>query len=159
MNPMAPARKINSIMRKEGPSLSVAESCTGGLVSKLLTDVPGSSEFFSGGVVSYSNEVKARVLGVTPATLEDHGAVSPETAREMAEGILALMGTDLSVAITGIAGPSGGSAAKPVGLVYIAVAGKNRETGVKKFRFSGSREEIRESSAAAALEMLLTLLK
>ncbi len=159
MNLMALAKEINSIMRKEGLTLSVAESCTGGLVSKLLTDVPGSSDFFAGGIISYSNEVKARVLGVTPATLEGHGAVSPETAREMAEGVLELVGTDLSVAITGIAGPSGGSAAKPVGLVYIALAGKNRETSVKKFRFSGSREEIRESSAAAAIEMLLAILK
>ncbi len=150
------ARDAASLLKKKGLTLALAESCTGGLLSKVLTDIPGSSSYYKGGVVSYSNDIKEKLLNVKPETLEKHGAVSAGTAREMAEGALKNLGADISLAITGIAGPAGGTAAKPVGLVYIALSAKGKTTEVKKFRLKGRREEIRKEAAKAALDMLLT---
>ncbi len=156
MKPSTLAEETGLRLRERGLSLSVAESCTGGLVSKLITDVPGSSAYYAGGVITYSNALKEKLLGVRPETLRTFGAVSAETAAEMAEGALHSLSTDIAISVTGIAGPSGGTTEKPVGLVFMALASKDRETIVNEFRFSGSREEIREEAATAALDMLLT---
>ncbi len=135
-------------------TLACAESCTGGLVAKRITDVPGASDVLLGGVVSYSNEVKRSVLGVSEQTLRDHGAVSAECAREMAEGVRSALGSDYGVSTTGIAGPDGGTAEKPVGLVYIAVA-TERGTTVRELRLNGDRAHVRHITANNVLSMLI----
>jgi PncC family amidohydrolase len=137
-----------------GLTVSAAESCTGGLIAKTITDIPGSSGYFAGGVVSYSNEAKRRLLGVPYAILEAHGAVSAQVARAMALGARERFGADLAVSVTGVAGPDGGTAAKPVGLTYVAVADAEG-VEVRRFTWSGDRAANREESARAALEMLL----
>lgn len=144
---------VAGLLQEQQKTVSLAESCTGGLLSKLLTDVAGSSGYFWGSVISYSNEAKRKVLGVKGKTLSLYGAVSEETAIEMAEGIMKLAATDLGIGITGIAGPGGGSETKPVGLVYIGVAGK-QHTGVQCFKFIGSRTTIRTLAAKFALDLL-----
>ena len=133
-------------------TVAVAESCTGGLVAERLTRVPGSSGFFLGGVVCYSNEVKTRFVGVPAEMIATHGAVSKPVAQALAEGIRRRAGASLGLGITGIAGPSGGTAEKPVGLVFIALA-DDRSTEVRQFRFPGERERVRMWSSVAALEM------
>jgi PncC family amidohydrolase len=137
-----------------GLSVATAESCTGGLVAKLITDVAGSSGYFRGGVVSYADESKTRLLGVPADQLAAHGAVSAQVARSMATGALTRTGADLAVAVTGVAGPGGGSPAKPVGLTYIAVASA-AEVQVRRFVWAGDRSANREASARAAVELLL----
>lgn len=144
-------------LRALGHTVSLAESCTGGGLGARITSVPGSSEVFLGGVVAYTNRVKQNLLGVDAETLIDHGAVSAECAREMALGVLARLGSTWSLSITGIAGPGGGSAEKPVGLVYIGLAGQGGVEAVEH-RFAGSREIIRQRSGQAALAMLLAKL-
>lgn len=134
-------------------TIACAESCTGGLLTSRLTDVPGSSEYVMGSVVSYTNEVKAGLLGVDRETLRTLGAVSEPVARQMAEGVRRCIGTSLGVGITGIAGPGGGSAEKPVGLVYIAVAGE-KGTIVKKNLFTGTRRQIKFRTTQTALDMV-----
>ena len=132
--------------------LAAAESCTGGMISKLITDCAGASECFLGGVIAYSNQIKTDILGVMPKTLEENGAVSEKTCLEMAAGIKRLTGADIGVAVTGIAGPGGGSDDKPVGTVYISIcsgAGK-----VKAYSFTGSRDKIRNMAALYALDMV-----
>lgn len=136
-----------------GLQVATAESCTGGLLAAALTSVPGASDVFACGVVSYSNESKIRLLGVEAATLASHGAVSGETALAMARGMRERGGADLAISITGIAGPGGGSAEKPVGLVYIGLA-DGSAARAKENRFAGSREEIRRQAAEAALAIL-----
>ena len=140
-------------LKKIRKTLAVAESCTGGLVSERITRIPGSSSYFLGGVVSYSNEIKSIGLSVPPLLLRRHGAVSPQIAQAMAEGIRRLAGSDFGLAVTGIAGPTGGSKGKPVGLVYIALnwAGGTRMT---ESRFSGNRAIIRFKASQAALNLL-----
>jgi len=140
-------------LRRRGQTLATAESCTGGLVSARLTDVPGASEVFVGGVVSYSNEVKEHQLGVPLADLVDHGAVSEEVARAMATGARDHLGADWGVGITGIAGPSGGTEDKPVGLVFWAVAGP-RGTRAEHRVFPGDRAIVREWSLNHSLDLL-----
>lgn len=147
------AEDLAGILLMKGRTMSVAESCTGGMIGSRITAVPGSSSYFLGGVISYSNDSKERLLGVSRATLEEHGAVSPQTAAEMAAGVRSLLGSDVSVAVTGIAGPDGGTAGKPVGLVYIAVCGDGMD-GVRGFRMDGDRTAVRSSAAEAALRML-----
>lgn len=117
-------RKIGEILKKREKTVATTESCTGGLVSSLLTDVSGSSEYIFANFVTYSNEAKMKYLGVSEETLKKYGAVSEQTAKEMAEGLLKESGCDYALATTGIAGPSGGSAEKPVGLMYIGLADK-----------------------------------
>ena len=136
----------------------MAESCTGGLISHLITNVPGSSDYFVLGTVTYSNNAKMRILGVSKIILESFGAVSSECARAMAEGVKNVGRSDLGLAVTGIAGPGGGSPAKPVGLVFIGLA-TEKTTSVKEFRFTGSRLEIKEQTARSALEMVWGHLK
>lgn len=138
-------------------TMCCAESCTGGLIGAAMTDMPGSSEYFLGSAVVYSNESKMKLLGVREETLAAHGAVSEETAREMALGAVGLFGADVSVAVTGIAGPDGGSASKPVGLVYIAVSDGSRVV-VTENRFEGGRQQIRDSTVQEACGLLKDLI-
>lgn len=147
------ALRLQEICLARGLTVATAESCTGGLVAHLITEVPGSSGYLRGGVVAYSDAVKAALLGVPDATLRAHGAVSAQTAAAMAAGVRERLGSDLGVAVTGIAGPDGGSGAKPVGLVYIAVAG-GREPTVRRFLWPHDREGNKRASAEAALAML-----
>ncbi len=138
---------------KKDISIALAESCTGGLLSTYVTDVPGSSAVFWGGIISYSNEAKINLLGVAPKTLETYGAVSPETAEEMAKGVKKISQADLGLAITGIAGPGGGSQEKPVGTVYIALA-SDRNVRVKRLAFVGDRSSIRILAAKSGLDII-----
>ncbi|NLU45640.1 MAG: CinA family protein [Euryarchaeota archaeon] len=148
---------IHELLVGRGATVSLAESCTGGLAGYLLTMRPGASGFFVGSAVVYSNEAKERVLGVSAATLEAFGAVSPETAVEMAVGARRLFGSDYAAAVTGIAGPDGATDGKPVGMVCIA-ATDGRETLVRENRFGGDREAVRQASAAATLSLLAELM-
>ena len=148
---------VGEWLTARGETLAVAESCSGGLIAHRITNVPGSSSYFLGGLVAYSNDVKAALLGVSPAVLEEHGAVSEPVARQMVEGVRDRFGSDFGAAVTGIAGPGGGSAEKPVGLVYIAVAGNNGSR-VERCHFSGDREEVKAQTAETALKMLLEIL-
>ena len=139
-------------------TLATAESCTGGLVGAALTDLPGSSAWYRGGVIASANELKTGLLGVPPELLAAHGAVSAPTAQAMAAGARSRTGADFAIAITGIAGPSGGSPEKPVGLVFIAVAGP-AAAAAYEHRFAGSRADIRAAAAEAALRHLLDSLR
>ncbi|MFZ5353756.1 MAG: competence/damage-inducible protein A [Bacillota bacterium] len=144
---------VIKLLQHSNITISCAESCTGGLLSQRLTSVPGASKSFMNSIVTYSNEAKMKFLGVEEQTLSSHGAVSSETAYEMAEGIRRVSGTDIGVSITGIAGPDGGSAEKPVGLVYIGISYKDK-TEAHKFLFSGNREKIRYYSSTRALDLI-----
>lgn len=145
------------ICRAKGLRLAVAESCTGGLLGARLTAIPGSSDVFVGGVIAYSNEVKVRELGVVERSLAEHGAVSEQVVTEMATGARKRLGVDLALAITGIAGPGGGTPEKPVGLVWIAVAVGDR-VEAKRIQSWGDREEVRYRAAQAAMELARRLL-
>lgn len=134
-------------------TLATAESCTGGLIAKLITDLPGSSRYFSEGVVSYANSAKIRLLGLSKMLIEQQGAVSAESARAMATGLLQRSGVDLALATTGIAGPGGGTPLKPVGTVFIALATR-ASTWVKQYQFNGHREEVRTLTAYTALDWI-----
>ena len=147
------AATVGDMLRARKLTLALAESCTGGLLGKRITDVSGASEYFQTGFVTYANEAKTKWLGVKEKTLQAHGAVSEEVAREMAEGARAAAHSDVALSITGIAGPTGGSDAKPVGLVWTALATKD-ETRTRSFIMPGNREEIRERAAQMALALL-----
>ncbi len=144
---------VVSLLSRQGHTVALAESCTGGMVGKMLTDIPGSSASFWGGVMSYSNEAKTRILGVDEETLERYGAVSPETAKEMAREIRRLAGSTYGLSLTGIAGPEGGSAEKPVGLVYMGMATAEGEQ-VLELRLIGNRNRIRTLAAKSLLDWL-----
>jgi nicotinamide-nucleotide amidase len=146
--------RLGRLLRESGKTLAVAESCTGGLVAKLLTDVPGSSEYFLGGVVSYGNDAKRELLAVRRETLEEHGAVSSQAALEMARGALARFDADFAVAVTGIAGPDGGTPEKPVGTVYFALARRDGGETSKKREFNGDRAAVRQAASLFALELV-----
>ncbi|MFN8631809.1 MAG: CinA family protein [Chloroflexota bacterium] len=148
------ARRLQDACLGRGLTVATAESCTGGLVAHLITEVPGSSAYFVGGVVSYSNEVKRSALCVPGDALEAHGAVSAQVALAMAEGARERLGATLAVSVTGVAGPDGGTAAKPVGLVYIAVAGGHAPR-VQRHVWPHDREGNKRASAEAALRLLL----
>jgi nicotinamide-nucleotide amidase len=148
---------VLDLCRVQGLTLATAESCTGGLVAERLTSVPGSSDVFLGSVVAYSNEVKERELGVPGETLERHGAVSAETAAAMAAGARERLRADVAVAVTGIAGPDGGTEDKPVGLVFIHAEGLDGGRGLD-FHFAGDRESIRRRAAVTALHLVRRLL-
>lgn len=155
------AGELGEALKARGWTIGAAESCTGGLLLSTLTDVPGSSGYVQGGVVVYSNAMKARLLGVKEATLEAYGAVSEPVASEMAAGALALLGVQIALSVTGIAGPGGGSEEKPVGLVYIGAAwakGRAAVVEVNRHQWAGSREENKRLSVAAALQMALSVL-
>jgi nicotinamide-nucleotide amidase len=144
---------VGEALLGQGYRLAVAESCTGGLLAKRITDVPGSSRYFERGFVTYSNASKVALLGVTNADLERHGAVSAAVAEQMALGARNRASVEVGVSVTGIAGPKGGTPGKPVGLVFIAVAAP-RDTAVREYRFVGTRNTIRERSAQAALDLV-----
>ncbi len=151
---------IGQLLVERKRTLALAESCTGGLIAHKLTNIPGSSEYFERGVVTYSNEAKISLLDVSPNIIEKHGAVSAETAVAMADGIRWIAQTSYGVAVTGIAGPTGGTPEKPVGLVYIALASEQTETQWKRCQFSGERLSVKTRAAHTALNMLrLQLLK
>lgn len=149
---------IRDFMQERELLLATAESCTGGNIARLITSLPGSSSMFEGGAVTYSNAMKQALLGVNPETLEQHGAVSEETVREMAVGAKTNFRTDYAIAVSGIAGPEGGTPEKPVGLVWIAVAGKDQVVA-RKHLFGQDRAINIERSSAAALWMLWQLLQ
>lgn len=142
---------VGRLLRAQGLRLAVAESCTGGLIGHRLTSVPGSSGYFDRGLVVYSNKAKQELLGVPAKIIETHGAVSEETAVRMAQGVRAGSGVDLGLAVTGIAGPTGGTEEKPVGTIFIALAGPDG-VGAKRFRFSGRRDQITRMTAQTALD-------
>ena len=153
------AEELLSLLRQKGWRVATAESCTGGWIAKRLTDIPGSSDVFPGGVVSYSNEVKERLLAVPHETLEAHGAVSAPVAAAMAEGVCQTIGTEVGIAATGIAGPGGGSPTKPVGLVYLGIC-VNGQTEVIRLNINRnfSREQIRTATVGLAIEEAIALL-
>ncbi len=151
--------KVIDVLARGGMMLSVAESCTGGHISDIITDVPGASRCFAGGLVVYSNDLKGSILGIEDKTLMDHGAVSSETAVEMSKASLAVTGSDISLAVTGIAGPDGGTDEKPVGTVFISVHSATGEKAVKEYHLEGlERREFKEEVARRALKMLLDIL-
>lgn len=145
---------VGTLLKENKLRLAVAESCTGGLVAHLLTEVSGSSAYFSGGVVAYDNEIKERLLGVRRETLVSFGAVSRETAVEMARGVRLSLGTDIGLSTTGIAGPDGGTVEKPVGLVWIGLSRGNKESAWS-FIWEGDRQQNKLLTAHKALEMLI----
>jgi nicotinamide-nucleotide amidase len=148
-----------NLLREAGSTLTVAESCTGGLLGERLTKVPGSSDYFLGGVIVYTNRLKSELLGIPPALIEEHGAVSEPVARAMAEEVRRALRSDYGIGITGVAGPGGGSEEKPVGTVHIALAGPRAgspeiETAHRKMRFPGDRDRVRWFASQFALDML-----
>ena len=152
------AHTLAEALTQRREMLVCAESCTGGWIAKVLTDLPGSSAWFECGVVAYSYEAKESLLGVNPHTLEQHGAVSEETAAEMVSGALARFGATIAVAVTGIAGPSGGTPEKPVGTVWIAWKRRGGYAHAEVFRFDGDREAVRRQTVARALEGIRKIL-
>jgi len=150
---------VGGLLLRKRLTLAVAESCTGGLLGDRITDVPGSSVYFKEGIVAYSNEAKVRILGVREETLNEFGAVSRETALEMARRVQGISGADIGLATTGIAGPTGGTPEKPAGLVYIALVWAGRGVEIcNEFRFIGQRREIKENTVASALDILRRVL-
>ncbi|HSW88536.1 MAG TPA: CinA family protein [Candidatus Saccharimonadales bacterium] len=147
------AEEVGLLLKKNKLNLAIAESCTGGLVGDLITNISGSSDYFLGGIIAYDNRIKIEVLGVKRETIDLYGAVSEETAKEMASCVREKFGSDIAVSITGVAGPTGGSEEKPIGLTYIGLA--TRDTVIaKKFLWKGNRIENKEQSAKAALEII-----
>lgn len=150
--------QVGAALSKHSWTLALGESCTGGLVAHLVTEIAGSSEYFVGGVVAYSNPVKEAMLRVNPETLERFGAVSEQTAREMARGARAALGADVGLSVTGIAGPGGGTNEKPTGLTFVAVATPAWETA-ERHVWKGDRHQNKIDSAEAALSLLLKALR
>lgn len=151
---------VGRLLRAQGRRVAVAESCTGGLIASRLTDVPGSSEYVHAGWVAYHNEAKTALLGVDAGLIEAHGAVSEPVARALADGCRKLAGTDYGLGVTGIAGPGGGSSDKPVGTVYVALAGPGERLRVRRLNLPGDRERVKYFASQAALDLLRrTLLK
>ena len=147
------AEEVVELLKVDELTVTTAESCTGGLVAARLVDVPGVSEVFKQGFITYSNKAKRKLLNVKKTTLKDFGAVSEKTAREMAKGAILASGADAAIATTGIAGPDGGTEEKPVGLVYIGVSVRG-QMYVEEYHFEGERSEVRESTVQAALALL-----
>lgn len=154
---MTISQELGAVLRSKGMTIASAESCTGGKVGDMITSDPGSSDYFLGGVVSYSNDAKVDLLDVDPEVLRAEGAVSEAVARQMAEGVRRRLGADVGLATTGIAGPGGGSATKPVGLVYVAASVEGR-TLCRRHHFAGARDEVKKNSAEAVLSLALELL-
>lgn len=149
------AQQVLAAFNAKGKMLATAESCTGGMVAAALTDIAGSSAVVERGFVTYSNRAKAQLLGIDPAVIEAHGAVSQEVAEAMARGALAQSATDVAVAVTGIAGPDGGSADKPVGLVWFGLAAAGTPTTTDHVIFKGDRAAVRRQATEKALALLL----
>lgn len=155
---MSDAKAVLQALEMAGKTLATAESCTGGWVGKLLTDIPGSSKAYMGGVISYTNAVKQALLGVPHETLDAFGAVSEQTAKTMAEGVRRLLGSDLGASVTGIAGPDGDGSNRPVGLVYIAVSSNNK-TLCRELQLTGDRLAVRESACKELFSLILSVLE
>lgn len=153
------AKELSDRLRSRELSITTVESCTGGLVGACITALPGSSDIYPGGFITYSNELKQRMVGVSFATLKAHGAVSAQTAIEMAVGGLSQTEADLAISITGIAGPDGGSKEKPVGTVWICAANREGKKDCRRFIFSGGRDEVRARSAAVSMRMAIQALE
>ncbi len=153
------SEQLGRLLEQRSLRVITAESCTGGWISKVLTDIAGSSAWVEGGFVSYSNRCKERMLGVAPALIASHGAVSEPVVRAMAEGALAHSDADLSVAVTGVAGPDGGTRDKPVGLVWFGWAGKGYATHTASSRFSGDRDAVRLATVLYAIRGLRDLIE
>ena len=151
---MMPEERLGDILRTKKLTLSAAESCTGGRIGDRITNISGSSDYFLGSAVTYSNEAKIAILGVKKETLDAHGAVSEQAAREMAEGTRKVFGSDIAVSTTGVAGPTGGSKEKPVGLVWFAVSDGKRTKAERKI-FSGDREQIKEAASLHAIGLVI----
>jgi PncC family amidohydrolase len=149
--------QVGERLTARGLTIALAESSTGGLIAKRLTDISGSSAYVIGGVVAYANAVKQRLLGVSEQTLIDHGAVSEPVARQMAEGARHLFGTDLAISVTGIAGPTGATATKPIGLHYVGLSAADG-TWVRRYEWDGDRAHNRASTADAAFRLVLDYL-
>lgn len=147
-------KKVSILLTQKNLTIATAESCTGGLIAHSLTNISGSSDYFDRGVVIYSNNAKRELLAVPEEILKKYGAVNKHVAKTMAEGIRKKSNVDIGIATTGIAGPTGGTKEKPVGLVYIAIS-TTQNTIVKKFKFTGNRLQNKESTCNAALEMIL----
>ena len=147
------AEEVVELLKMDELTVTTAESCTGGLVAARLVDVPGVSEVFKQGFITYSNKAKRKLLNVKKTPLKEFGAVSEKTAREMAKGAILASGADAAIATTGIAGPDGGTEEKPVGLVYIGVSVRG-QMYVEEYHFEGERSEVRESTVQAALALL-----
>ena len=152
------AEKLGKQLKKSGLKVATAESCTGGWIAQCLTEIPGSSAWFDRGYVTYSNNAKVAMLNVDPQTLMQYGAVSAETATQMVSGALNNSDADWAIAVTGIAGPDGGSADKPVGTVFIAWQSKAGNPKIEKLQFSGDRHQIRKQTVIYAIEGLFALL-
>lgn len=152
------AARLQAVALERGVTVGTAESCTGGLVGHALTAIPGSSDYYLGGIIGYSDALKRALLGVPGEVLERHGAVSEEVALAMARGARERLGCDFAVAVTGIAGPGGGTESKPVGLTYVAAAGPGRDHS-RRHQWDGDRAANKEQSAAAALQLLLALVE
>lgn len=150
--------RIKDLLTARDLWLAVAESCTGGLISHRITNIPGASTFFRGAIVSYANEAKMALLGVQKSTLEQFGAVSEQTVKEMAQGVRNLLSADFGLAVSGIAGPGGGTPEKPVGTTWIGLSAEGEEIS-QRFLFQGDRHQIKEQAAHAALDLLLRYLE
>ena len=150
---MSLEKEVGALLHQKGLTLGVVESASGGLISHLITNVPGSSDYYKGSVTAYSNEVKIKVVGVKEETLDQYGAVSPEVAKEMAQGGRKILGVDICLADSGIAGPAGATPEKPVGLFFIGLSHKGG-TFSRKHNFKGDREQNKQSAAEAALSWL-----
>lgn len=158
MNDNLPQIKTGKLLNQLGLTLAVAESCTGGLVGHLITNIPGSSVYFKGGIIAYAYDSKVRLLGVKQETLELHGAVSQETVLEMAQGVRQLLQTDIGLSVSGIAGPDGGSPEKPVGLTWIGLCAEDFAQA-ESFLWKGDRLQVKEQSASQALQMVNAYLR
>ncbi|MBO5742852.1 MAG: CinA family protein [Clostridia bacterium] len=151
-------QKLFELLKEKNLKISTAESCTGGMIGACLTSIPGISSYYGYGFVTYSNEAKQKLIGVKEETLKEFGAVSAQTVLEMAEGALNVSGSDIAVSVSGIAGPGGGTKEKPVGLVYIGLAFKNK-TSFNRFIFKGNRDEVRQQTVNSALEMIINIIE
>ena len=151
------AKLLGEVLSASGTTLAVAESCTGGLLGGAITSIPGSSRYFSGGVVAYRNFAKISLLGVPPDLIARRGAVSREVALAMAEGVLSLFRADLAIAVTGVAGPGGGSRGKPAGTVWVAVVAPGGVRKAHRFRFRGGREAVRRETVRASIEAAIAI--
>ena len=149
--------QLGQLLSDSGLTISVAESFTGGMIGHVITNAPGSSRYFEGGVIAYANEVKMEILGVSEQTLIDHGAVSRETVLEMARGVRAALNTDIGISSSGIAGPEGGSAQKPVGMAWIGLSASNTEYA-EQFLFQGDRLQIKEQGVQTAIQRVIDFL-
>ena len=153
-NILLKTQKLFELLKEKNLKISTAESCTGGMIGASLTSIPGISSYYEYGFVTYSNEAKQKLIGVKEETLKEFGAVSAQVVLEMAQGALKVSGSDIAVSVSGIAGPGGGTKEKPVGLVYIGLAFKDKKL-FSKFIFKGNRDEVRQQTVNMALEMII----